>query len=232
MKITLKTLSTSLFFFGVLINSWQASAQDCSDYYTFDQGTTYEISHYDKKNKLQSTDNYEVVSSSGNKATVHAVMRDTKGEEMLNLKYDMVCEDDKVSIDFNKLLTEKMTSEMTGKDISVDVDGTMMVIPNNLKVGQSLPDNLLNLNLSSASMNMSFKIKVYNRKVVGEEKITVPAGTFDCMVIEHESEINMLITKNTKSKQWIAKEAGIVKQETYSKNGKLESKQELTSFSK
>ncbi|MDO6761347.1 hypothetical protein Q4566_14135 [Tamlana sp. 2_MG-2023] len=232
MNMTLKTLSTSLLFFGILMNSDLSSAQDCSDYFPFDQGTKYEISHYDKKNKLQSTDNYEVVANSGNQATVHTVMRNAKGEETINAKYDMVCDADKVSIDFNKLMSEKMTSEMAGKDIDVDIDGTMMVIPNNLKVGQTLPDNILNLKVSSSAMNMNFKIKVYNRKVVGEEKITIPAGTFDCMVIEHDSEINMLITKHTKSKQWIAKGAGIVKQETYSKKGKLESKQEMTSFSK
>ncbi|OBQ52249.1 hypothetical protein VQ01_13905 [Tamlana sp. s12] len=208
------------------------NAQSCSDYYPTTKGTKYEIAHYDKKNKVVSTDAYEIIETSGNTTTIHVTMTDDKGEETISGNYDMICTEDAVEIDMNSMISKKMAAELAGKDIDLDINGTKMVIPNNLSVGKTLPDNVLDMDIKTGAMNMAFKVKTYNRKVTGKKKVTVAAGTFDCFIIEQETEIHMLVTKNSKSKQWIAKGVGLVKQETYNKNGKIESKDELTAFSK
>lgn len=79
------------------------------------------------------------------------------------------------------------------------------------------------------TMNMTFK--TFNRQVVAQEKIKVPAGTFECMVITSNIENKLMVTKKNTVKTWVAKGVGIVKQETYSTNGKLEKTELLTTFS-
>ncbi|WP_067151109.1 TapB family protein [Pseudotamlana agarivorans] len=232
MKSIFKKLSTTLLFFGVLTSTTVINAQSCSDYYPTKKGTKYEITHYDKKNKLASKDAYEIIGTSGNTTTIHVIMTDEKGKETINDSYDMICTGDAVEIDVNSMISKKMASELAGKDIDLDINGTKMVIPNNLSVGKTLPDNNLEMDIKAGSMDMKFKVKTYNRKVTGKEKVTVPAGTFDCFVLEQETEMHMLITKHTKSKQWIAEGVGLVKQETYNKKGKFQGKEELTAFSK
>ena len=61
-------------------------------------------------------------------------------------------------------------------------------------------------------------------KVVAREEITVPAGTFDCYVVERQytAETMGISTKST-IKTWYARGIGTVKSETYDEENKLRS---------
>lgn len=230
MKNTIKTLG-ALFVFMGLISNINLHAQ-CSDYYPMTKGTVYEITHYDKKGQKESVTRNEVTSASGNTAVIHTTQTTNGGEEKINASYDIKCTGDGIAIDMNKLMKEQMSESMKDKDITVDITGTDVFTPNNLKVGQTLPDNEMNMVIKASTMTIDGHVKTYERKVVGKEKVTVPAGTFDCMVIESRSDIKLMISKKSKTKMWIAKGVGIVKQETYNKKGKLQSSEKLTLFKK
>lgn len=207
-------------------------AQNCSEYFPITPGTTYEITHYDKKNSIESVTHNEVLSTSGNKAEIHTVVKDNADSETLNATYEMLCENDGVTIDFNSLIGKQLASELKDKDVDVKIDGTNFYLPNKLEKGQTLPDTNMNMDIDAGSMAMNFKVSTINRKVTGKETITVPAGTFDCIIIESETTLKMLITKHTVSKKWLAKGVGVVKTENYKKNGKLDSSEVLTAFNK
>jgi hypothetical protein len=68
-------------------------------------------------------------------------------------------------------------------------------------------------------------VTITDRKVVGKESVTTPAGTFDCFKITSNSTIKTKtvvgITMEFSAIEWLAPKAAIVKSESY-KKGKLQ----------
>lgn len=78
---------------------------------------------------------------------------------------------------------------------------------------------------------MDFAIK--NRTVAGQEEMTTPAGTFSCYKITYDMDMNVKVmgmgrTTNLTGTEWIAEGVGMVRNEQYDKNGKLNSYSVLT----
>jgi len=71
-----------------------------------------------------------------------------------------------------------------------------------------------------------------NRKVEKKETVTTPAGTYECYVIYSENQSKMMMSsQNFPSRLWLAEGVGMIKQETFKKNGNLMSSTVLTSLS-
>ncbi len=221
---------------AITLLCWTTSAQDCSQYYLMVEGATFQYTNYNKKGKMESTVDYRVKdvqdNGSGISATMVMVIKDKKGEASYESEYAIICEDGKVKIDFKSLMNQGMYQQFG--DMDIDISGTDLELPNNLSVGQELPDANVDVSINSgAPMKMSMSVQTTNRKVEKEETVTTPAGSFDCVVISSEVMAKMMLGKQTiPSKEWISEGVGIVKQETYNKNGKLLGYMELTQFSK
>ena len=89
-------------------------------------------------------------------------------------------------------------------------------------------DMLAVINMSPIKMRLTFIMT--NRKVVGEETITTPAGTFDCIVLTYDYESKMGIKVTGSTKQWFAEGIGLVKQIDLNKKGKETNRTLLTKF--
>jgi hypothetical protein len=75
---------------------------------------------------------------------------------------------------------------------------------------------------------MKMMAEVTNRKVEAQEDISVKAGTFNCY--KFSSTVNgsaMGIKTKTSNIDWYARGIGVVRTESYDKNGKLQSYTEL-----
>lgn len=59
------------------------------------------------------------------------------------------------------------------------------------------------------------------RKSEANKSTTTPAGTFDCFKISYDSEIKAGLKMTVKGVEWVAKNIGVVRSESYDKNGKL-----------
>ena len=51
--------------------------------------------------------------------------------------------------------------------------------------------------------------------------MTCPAGTFDCIQLSQKVALKMGINIEAYSKEWYAEDIGMVRSESYTKNGKL-----------
>ena len=175
------------------------------------------------------------VTNSGDetKASMNVSFQGSKKNESFGVDYNFTCTGDGIRIDFNSLLPNQMMDQYKDMDVEMDVTGTDIELPNNLSVGQELADADVNVAMSISGMKMNIEAKTTNRKVVAKESITTAAGTFDCVVLTADISSKAMLAKvNLSDKLWLAKGVGIVKQETYNKKGKLESRMELASFSK
>lgn len=210
-----------------------ANAQSsCSKFYPFKEGTKAEVTSYDKKGKIAAVVAYTVLSKTktaeGEVATMQSSVKDDKGKLIAETEYNVTCDGSKISIDYNSMFSPMMMEQF--KNMDYEISGIDLEIPNNLSVGQKLPDAEMNMKISMSGINMNMDVTITNREVIGQENVTTPAGTFNCFVITYDMSTKMGMTQTSNSKQWIAEGVGMVKQEDY-KKGKVTSSTVLTMFS-
>ena len=94
--------------------------------------------------------------------------------------------------------------------------GDLSSIPADISVGDRLEDSKITvkvLNVYTATNRYA------NRRVTASEKVTVPAGTFDCMLVEDEEVFTGAGPFAVKT--WVALGTGIVRQVIYKKDGSV-----------
>ncbi|WP_108422788.1 hypothetical protein [Flagellimonas amoyensis] len=221
---------------ALCVTAGTAVAQSsCSQYYPLVEGTSLQYTNYDKKGKEEGQMDYKITDVSGSGDTVSATMvlefSDDKGNTYTS-DYGITCDGNVVRIDFKSLMNEQMMSQF--EDVEMDITGTDVELPNNLSVGQALPDSNVNLKMKMAgAVNMNMNVETINRKVEKKESLTTPAGTFDCYVIYSETRTKMMMGNQTvPSRIWLAEGVGMVKQESYNKSGKLMGSTLLTQLSR
>ncbi|WP_034259410.1 TapB family protein [Altibacter lentus] len=207
---------------------------ECSKFYPFSEGVTSQITTYDKKGKTAAVVNYTVinVNNNGNAevASVNSTIKDDKGALIAETTYDIICRDNMVSIDFKSMMNPQIFEQFG--EMKYDISGTNIDLPNDLSVGQSLPDADMQMKIDMGGINMNMNVAMKDRKVIGKENVTTPAGTFDCFVISYTSEMKMGMNRRGTATQWIAEGVGMVKQEDYNNSGKVLSSSLLTAFSR
>ncbi|CAD5268697.1 MULTISPECIES: hypothetical protein [unclassified Imperialibacter] len=234
-------LLKSFFVFGLLIFSQQAFSQ-CNPYFNYTEGAVIERTYFNKKGKEVSNDKMEILSvdGSGNNQTMKArVTMYDKKKELSNNEIEMICEDGVFKMDMRNFMPQGMEGM---EDVQIVFEGDQLTIPSDLKAGQSLKDltfvvKIISDNPAMKAMATNTTVSIKNRKVVGKEKITTAAGTYDCFKMTYDSESTMSImgmkrTMNSSSVEYLSEGAGMVKSESYDEKGNLNSYVELSAFKK
>ena len=75
---------------------------------------------------------------------------------------------------------------------------------------------------------MTMNVTVTERRVLGTDTLTTPAGTFPCVIVsEHKVEKGMMRNRVTTARTWYARGVGMVRHDTYDRNLKLETTEVL-----
>ena len=223
----------------------EARADDCNTFAQFTEGAKITMTHYDKKGKStgSSTTTTQSVSliGSGRKATLHGEMVDPKGNPIQSFDYDTTCSGDQISVDMRAMVPQAMMRGREGFDVSFK--GSNLVYPTQPVAGASLPDAMMHISFAMRDMppgmparvgSSRIEFKSYNRRIVGEETVTTPAGTFKAWRIEHDSDMdsNAIIQIHTTGHgtDWYVPGLGLVKIVSSDKEGKMTATSELTAF--
>lgn len=111
----------------------------------------------------------------------------------------------------------------------VSAESFYSTLPVDMTVGDVLPDARFTVSIKLAK----YKVVIDNREVVRKEKISTPAGEFDCMVVrEHKIEKGPGRNRETTAYTWYALGVGMVRHDTYDKEMKLETIEQLCSINK
>ena len=213
-------------------------AQDfCSKYYPMKEGSSFTYDIYNKKDKLDGTTSYLVTNVSDlggvTQATMQIKYADAKGKQELDSDYKISCTGNGIKIDFVSLMPTQMLNQYEDMDMEIDMTGTDIELPNNLEVGQQLADANVVAKMNMSGIKMNIEVNTIDRKVLSKESVTTPAGTFDCYVLsETIASKTMGANIQINSKTWLSEGIGMVKNETYNKKGNLNSRTELSKFSK
>lgn len=199
--------------------------QDCTMFFPNEEGTVMEITNYDKKDKVTGSSVQKIVEKSeddgGLTITVENETYDKKGELVMDGEFVVSCKDGKFYMDMRNFLDEQQLAAY--ENMEVEVDATDMEFPSNLKAGDKLPDASITVSISSSGAAiMRMTVWITNRVVEANENITTPAGSFDCLKMSYDIETKMVVKVQAKAVQWIAEDVGMVKSESFNKNGKLQ----------
>ncbi|MBR9860403.1 DUF3108 domain-containing protein [bacterium] len=212
----------------ILLSSF---TQDCSFEEHFTEGKGWEYTNYNAKGKSEGTVLQQVksVDHSGDSVifNIDSKIESDKGDPVA-MSFEMFCLGSSVRVDM-KSITGTMAEQLKGMEVNVDSDE--IDYPTSSSVGDTLKQSKLKINgeIPGTPMKFNMTITIKDRKVVAKEEITTPAGTFDCYVIEQVTvSKGMMMNQEIKSKEWFSPDYGMVRTETFKKNGKLESYSELT----
>ena len=118
-----------------------------------------------------------------------------------------------------ELSEEKKKEAVEAMKNQIKISGEIRGIPRYPMVGK-LPDYEFQMKFSIINM----KVNGEQRKISRIEKLTTPAGTFDCFVLEETVTTRAMMQKEVeKTISWYAHGVGLVKEASYDKNGKLQS---------
>ena len=218
---------------------------DCSDFIWFKEGSMMKFEVQDGKGKSvnQSQMVINKVYNQGAVTIADVNMTDNKKNEFT---MQFKCAGDKLYMDFASAIEQMMAKSnpenkdavrQASENVEMGFSDGFMSFPKNMYPGQTLDDAVFTMKNNSGNVGMDVTTSLTGRKVVSKEKITTPAGTFDCVKVTGERKTTMNILgkertmgKPTKEHVWIAPGIGTIKQESYTEKGKLESLSHLIEF--
>ncbi len=232
----MKTLHISLILVLAVFRGTLFS-QDCNLYVPADVGTKWEVTNYNAKGKVESISKFELVDKveKGNDVTfkVKSSSHDKKGKEEGSFQFEAFCKDGLFEFDMDYFLNSLQSEAYKDMNVEVEMEMTDFEMARfSDPVGTKLDDHKITMSMNMEGMgSMSMEMTFTDKEVVAKESKTTPAGTFDCIVISQtmSSKVSIMDVKIS-SKDWYSAGIGMVRNETYSENGKLTSYSELTSL--
>ncbi len=233
----MKTLThTLILILSAIVFCHGQSHLSCNPYVPTSKGSKWEITNYSAKGKETgkiSSELVDVVSSENETTfTIKSTYYDKKREELFSNTYDAKCVNGKFEL--NMAMRMDGSTMKAYENMEVQIDGSDFDMPSiDEKPGTTLKDGKLTVNLNSdAGMALNMNVMLTDRKVEKKEEITTPAGSFPCIAVSQKITTRMVVNVQVTSREWYASEVGMVRSESYSKNGKLTGYSELTLLSK
>ena len=214
----------------LLLFSLSSFSQQCNFYMPLEVQSSIEYQNYDRRDRLQGTQTVTVmaVNTSGDEvtATIHATSLDDRDRVLHEAEYDILCQGDKLKLDIQSLVDQNMIEGFGDMDLTIE--GTELVMPANLSVGQTLPDAEMTMVVENNGVSFAtVTLNITNRKVEGREEITVPAGTFEVYKISYETHtetrtMGIPIRVNTRTVEYHSPEVGMVRSEHFNRRDRLQ----------
>lgn len=206
-----------------LLLSTVSKSQDCKNYYYLQNNKTIEMTIYNKKGEASAKQVYKVSdyknSGGSSTANVASEMFDKNGKSITKSASTVKCTGGVMMMDMKMSMPQGGqqygTSDAKAENVYIEYPATM-------NAGDNLKDGHMEIETDNKGMKQTITMDVTNRKVEGKEKITTPAGTWDCYKITNGTKMKIKtmgigIPMNMDVTEWFAPGFGIVK--TQSKYG-------------
>ncbi len=226
-----KLIFTVIAGFAIIMSGY---AQECNAALLLKKGSILEYTSFTKKGKADGKTIHETtaVTENGDKYTadIKSTVIDKKGKEAMTMEYKAICEDGLFSVDMSRFFNSAQLQQYDAEDIKLEMDGNVLEFPANMTPETELNDGNFTVRVNKGDFTIiTMTFDVTNRKVIGTEKITTKAGTFECQKVTFDFNSKMGIIKVRGSgAEWYLEDKVIVRSESYNKKGKLLGYSELT----
>ncbi len=211
----------------------------CGNLALFHKGAVIQGISYDDKDKetaRQTTTITDVTSAGGITTATAKIEMTMPGREVKTSTMTYKCDGTNLSMDLNALVQSYAVFS------KAKVSASSIQFPLNLSTGQTLPEASYTVSMDRGGKTMEIKTTYKDRTVGPKQKITTPAGSWNCYevnsVAESETpgmdERTKKIMESMKDKlkvrmvMWYAPDFGIVKTDTYI-GGQLKSHSQIVS---
>ncbi|HVB04053.1 MAG TPA: hypothetical protein VNE41_10095 [Chitinophagaceae bacterium] len=222
-----------------LLTSAIAWGQSCANYYYMTNNAVITMSTFDAKGNLSGKMVYTVsnVSNSGGtvSSTINSEFFSKMGKSFFKSTGNYKCKGGQLMVDMHMGAPGGGGSPYM-KNMQVHIDQSYLFYPTSFHVGDNLQDGHFHMTMTNnghpfSTMDMS----TVNRKVVGKESVTTPAGTWTCYKITFTAQIdNKMMGMGkafvTSGAEWFAPGFGLIKSESFDQKGQLQGSTELSSY--
>ena len=218
-------LFTAFILISVVLNAQEI-------FFPTKEGTVLVYKTFDKKDKEINMVRYTIkhINISGSDMDITYLVESVDPKDKLIYKDEITIhkKGDKLYFDMSNFINKAAFQQNGEISSDIQVTGNNMEIPTDPKPGDVLPDANVEMIMKMGFINMKMSAQVTNRKVVAIEDITVKAGSFKGYKFSSDvTATAMGIKMKSNNTDWYAKGIGIVKTESFDKNGKLQSYTEL-----
>ncbi|HZK93533.1 MAG TPA: hypothetical protein VFC67_04945 [Prolixibacteraceae bacterium] len=218
-------LFTALIFVGMALKAQEI-------FFPTKEGTVLVYKTFDKKDKETNMVRYIIthININGSDMDITYQVESIDPKEKLIYKDEITIhkKGDNIYFDMSNFINKAAFQQNGQIPAEIQITGNNMEVPSNPQPGDALPDANVEMTMKMGFINMKMSAQVTNRKMEAIEDITVKAGTFKGYKFTSDvSASAMGLKMKSNSKEWYAKGVGVVKTESYDKNGKLQSYMEL-----
>jgi hypothetical protein len=207
----------------------EPKGRGCSSFFWFKEGTafSYDVKDGSGKSIANTNTTIDKVHEEGG-ALIADYTTTFADDKKINASYR--CEGEKLYMNVKSLM-----GSLNQNGMEMKVSDAYISFPWDMKPGDKLDDAVFEIKTKQNGKEfMNMKMVTSDRTVGAKEKITTPAGSWDCYSITENitSTATMMgkeISKRTsKSIQYFSPDAGLVKFETRDASGKVITQSELT----
>lgn len=198
----------------------------CDNFFPMRAGVAWEMVHYDgegvctgqSRTKLTDQRQAQLPGMTSWLVTTYTTTYPQKKTYMTS--YNMTCSGIGVGIDMQQ--RPAYTDRATGTNLVLE--SSSLVYPHDMSVGMSLPEARLAARVIKDYVEQPphLTLIVHHRQVTGEATKSVPAGTFECLVIEQDEDYtNGQDQHSTHTKIWLSRGNGIIAEESFEKGKRI-----------
>ena len=205
-----------LLFTCLLFTSFCAISQDYKTYFYLQNNKTFEVTVYNKKGEasgqqLYTVSNYKNTAGTSS-ATLTTEVFDKKGKSIVKSAGIVKCMKGLIMMDMKMSMPPGQPLGIT----DAKVESFFIEYPVAMNTGDNLKDGHMEIETESKGMLQTITLDVINRKVIGKEKITTSAGSWDCYVITNNTKLKIKtmgigVPMNMDVTEWFAPGFGMVK---------------------
>ncbi len=217
----------------------KTNAQDCKSYYYMSNNTEVEMTIYDKKGDKSGVQNWKIsnVNKEGNnfKSTINSTFTNAKGEVISKATGTYKCNGGKLMADMRMSIPQDQQKQMNAGE--TELNNAYLEYPSNISDGMQLSDAFFDMEVNTSGVPSTVHFEMKNRKVIGKEKVSSDAGSWDAYKISYDAmmKIKMIgigIPIVMQTTEWFVPNFGVVKSETLSKKGSKMGSTLLTKWKK
>ncbi len=234
MEITKSVLFLLLFLFSTNLTGQNTPAPTLEPYFCTHQGMSIEYTRREPDGKVKWYHQMKIISVPDNvlngetiyTSLILSPKRKSRFEKPLEVT--AYIKNGAVEIELGLLMVNIFKS-VAGESLKVTATGARTVLPYIMKKGERLP----NASTAVKTFGMTMNVDVTERKIIGLDTLTTDVGVFPCVIVqEHKVEKGMGRNRVTTANTWYARGMGMVRHDTYDKNGQLESIELITKIEK
>ena len=192
-------------------------AQNCLGYYLLQNNRTIANTIYNKSGEVFGKQIYNVSGVSAAAGTTTANIRlqmfDSNGKLIANSTNNIKCKGGVIMMNMKMMMAQEQqfatAAEAKGESAFIEYPGTM-------KTGDNLKNASFAMDMNRGGMQQHVTVMINKRKVEGKQKITTPAGSWDCFRISYKGKLiiktmGMDIPLDLNGTEWFAPGVGLIK---------------------